>query len=150
MNDENKKTEIKVTSCVCDTTTDSTLGKIVFRNGSENYTWICSICSKPIEAGKYISKITARRYRNLPDIPVIADYRTNAVEPLCGYKGCKAENIEYHHWAPKELFGSKEADKWPTSPLCPHHHNLWHNKMLRSNTSSAEIFRKRKKQGAQA
>lgn len=38
---------------------------------------------------------------------------------------CGAEGAECHHWAPRAFFGD-EADRWPTSYLCPACHARWH------------------------
>ena len=38
---------------------------------------------------------------------------------------CGADGAELHHWAPTAIFGS-EADRWPTSYLCPACHRRWH------------------------
>jgi len=77
----------------------------------------------------YISKNAANRYIHLADAPIIDDHRELNEDTLCSYKGCKSKNIEYHHWAPKEIFGKREADHWPVSPLCTKHHSLWHAAM---------------------
>lgn len=39
------------------------------------------------------------------------------------------EGTQLHHWAPRAIFGGREADRWPTSWLCPDCHALWHRLM---------------------
>ena len=40
------------------------------------------------------------------------------------------EGVEYHHYAPKELFGN-DCNNWPIGPLCITCHVLWHQTMNR-------------------
>jgi hypothetical protein len=42
--------------------------------------------------------------------------------------GCETLNVETHHWAPRAVFGP-DSDRWPTSPLCPRHHQEWHRRV---------------------
>ncbi|MBU2052495.1 hypothetical protein KKH13_04800 [Patescibacteria group bacterium] len=44
--------------------------------------------------------------------------------PFCEVCG-SVDNIEYHHCAPRHLFGD-DADKWPISRLCRKCHIKWH------------------------
>jgi hypothetical protein len=60
-------------------------------------------------------------YATIEDIPAEKDYRTATTCERCGAKG-----VETHHWAPKEWFGKKEADRWPTGELCRICHRVWH------------------------
>lgn len=48
----------------------------------------------------------------------------------CEVVGCLTEGtrLERHHWAPLQVFGG-EARLWPTSLLCPAHHQRWHRAM---------------------
>lgn len=36
---------------------------------------------------------------------------------------------EWHHWAPRAIFGYVEAERWPKSWLCTDCHSLWHRVM---------------------
>jgi hypothetical protein len=46
---------------------------------------------------------------------------------------CGSEDgTEEHHWAPRAIFGFAEADRWPTSWLCPPCHRTWHNEMRKA------------------
>lgn len=46
---------------------------------------------------------------------------------LCQVKGCGRTDIEWHHFAPRNMF--PDADDWPYLPLCRTHHRLWHTTM---------------------
>lgn len=50
-----------------------------------------------------------------------------AVEPCARCES--AAGTQLHHWAPRAIFGAREADRWPTSNLCPACHSLWHRLM---------------------
>lgn len=39
------------------------------------------------------------------------------------------DNVERHHWAPREAFS--DADQWPTAVLCRDCHVRWHTEMRR-------------------
>lgn len=47
----------------------------------------------------------------------------NEPTDTCAHCG-RTDAIERHHWAPWHLF--PDPDAWPTSPLCPDCHRLWH------------------------
>ena len=64
-----------------------------------------------------------QEYTRLPNgvwVKIVGDKRL----PFCEVCGSTV-NIEYHHWAPRFLFGD-EADKWLTSRLCKECHDRWH------------------------
>ncbi len=48
----------------------------------------------------------------------------------CSRNSCRNRDIEWHHIAPKEVFGWEEADEWPVVPLCQEHHREWHRRMI--------------------
>lgn len=54
----------------------------------------------------------------------IANSGAESVEECerCG----SGEDVQYHHWAPRHLFGREEADRWPGSYLCQPCHATWH------------------------
>jgi hypothetical protein len=58
-------------------------------------------------------------------LAVVQDLRR--VNPPCVV--CGQWGTEFHHWAPKELFGRTEAEHWPTAWLCREHHVYWHKVM---------------------
>jgi len=41
---------------------------------------------------------------------------------------CGEGHAQWHHWAPRYLFGS-EAEKWPKSLLCQSCHTRWHQRV---------------------
>jgi hypothetical protein len=60
---------------------------------------------------------------DLTKLQIWEDYRQRS-EP-CAV--CKSRNgSEYHHFAPRHLFGD-DADMWPGAWLCKEHHDQWHN-----------------------
>jgi len=62
---------------------------------------------------------------DLEKLPILEDYRTYA-EP-CAV--CKQQvGTEYHHVAPRYLFGA-ECENWPGVWLCREHHKEWHDKV---------------------
>ncbi len=42
---------------------------------------------------------------------------------------CGDRKAELHHWAPKEIFGDVEAERWPKDYLCVPCHIAWHEKI---------------------
>jgi hypothetical protein len=56
-------------------------------------------------------------------MPLEADYR-NPDHPCCVI-GCNGIGVEWHHFAPKHLFGP-DADRWPGAWVCVTHHLEWH------------------------
>ena len=72
----------------------------------------------------FISHKKLEQYSIDPEeLPIVNDYRGFQKCAVCG-----AQITEYHHWAPRHLFGS-DADKWPIGYLCPKHHAEWHDKV---------------------
>jgi hypothetical protein len=64
----------------------------------------------------------------LADLPILRDYLNR--NPPC--RRCGAWGAELHHFAPRDIFGSDEADLWPTAYLCPRCHAHWHSTMHRA------------------
>lgn len=54
----------------------------------------------------------------------------------CAYEYCDNFGDHQHHWAPRNTFGVREADRWPTSFLCPEHHTKWHTTMNGYHTNN--------------
>lgn len=59
----------------------------------------------------------------------VDDRRGTRKRPPCSVEGCDQPGYERHHWAPKNIFGWEEAEKWPTAYLCRPHHREWHARM---------------------
>lgn len=104
------------------------LRKRVNKNGSVLISWHCLECGswamtpikwfKHIDIIEYLKKFDA----DINDIPIIDE----SEKQLCAV--CGSSFTEYHHWAPKHIFGD-EAEKWPGSELCKNCHNDWHMKV---------------------
>jgi hypothetical protein len=60
-------------------------------------------------------------YSTINEIPVAEDLRDGTTCEVCG-----AEDVEVHHWLPKEWVGATEADRWPVGDLCRPCHAKWH------------------------
>ena len=103
------------------------LARDVAANGKPQYFWWCTGCarvadsSRPFLAKEYIVRVL---HENPDTLPVVQRY-PQAVNPTCEYAGCRRTDTEYHHWAPRHLFGL-DGDNWPTSYLCAEHHPRWH------------------------
>ena len=62
-------------------------------------------------------------FENIDDLPLWEDYQVDS-EP-CSVRGCDRTDTEWHHFAPRHLFGH-ECEDWPGAWLCMHHHKMWH------------------------
>lgn len=60
------------------------------------------------------------------------DLREQCDVPPCERCGTP-DGTQLHHWAPSAIFGWAEADRWPTSWLCPSCHSLWHQLMRQAH-----------------
>ncbi len=49
--------------------------------------------------------------------------------PDCCYEGCTNVGGEYHHWAPRSVFGWEESGRYGVVVLCREHHRQWHTMM---------------------
>lgn len=101
----------------------------LFANGSEHFIWVCSVCNARnpnrsknyfIDSEKVRGFLSEDKIRALPII--IPDLSQRCVR-------CGKREAELHHWAPKGIFGDKEAEQWPKDYLCKNCHELWHVKV---------------------
>ena len=97
-------------------------------NGAKGYMWLCSRCNRrdPFGQGLFVSNsIVEERLtpQEIELLPVIIEAFFNRCAK-CGSRG--GEN---HHWAPKEIFGDAEAERWPQDWLCTPCHIEWHKMM---------------------
>lgn len=76
--------------------------------------------------GHYLKNVSKNNIppEYLDSLSVGADYSLN--NPPCAR--CGVLGTELHHWAPRELFPD-DFGAWPTTYLCPKHHQEWHNKV---------------------
>lgn len=128
----------KVTAMRCDRC--GTMG-VVYRqvNGNGNVVIVerCPKCKTNTLPGRpFLSK---GDFENIGALPLWEDFTENS-EP-CAVKGCRNLGSEYHHFAPRHLFGF-ECEGWPGAYLCKYHHDLWHKQTL---TGSYITRRKRVK-----
>jgi len=101
-------------------------GRSINANDSEYYVRVCSECERKLKGESWVKKHKVAEWIHLSRVPTIQDLH---IDVFCSYDGCGSRGHEYHHWAPKEIFGKKEAEKWPIDPLCKAHHDMWHDAM---------------------
>lgn len=97
------------------------LGHIIRSDGSKQGWWWCLTCGK----------ITAARKAEGLGKFLLHDLRKDWDVPECERCG-SAAGTQLHHWAPRAIFGAREADRWPTANLCPPCHSLWHRLMRKA------------------
>jgi hypothetical protein len=51
----------------------------------------------------------------------------------CVVKDCNRAGVEFHHFAPRAIFGPT-ADAWPRVWLCTVHHAAWHRRVWPGRT----------------
>lgn len=113
----------------CDKVVRIGLRKNIISNGAIAV-WIACLESDPIHRlrsdGTNVSKAQVEKWGfTLESIPTVNDYSYVG----CAVEGCTQVGVENNHWAPKEIWGKRESDKWPQSRLCKPHHDEWHRKM---------------------
>lgn len=97
-------------------------------SGAFHFCWMCSVCNfiHKVEGRTWVAKwkvekhFTAEEISNLPILP--SEYQVSCVK-------CGAPVAQYHHWAPKGIFGLEEAEQWPGDYLCIPCHERWHLKV---------------------
>lgn len=97
----------------------------ITQSGSECYEWRCDDCHRPNpygDRGIFIPKEWVRNNLTRQQIATLPIIRADG-ELKC--RKCGAIGAEWHHWAPKGIFGG-EADEWPVDPLCKKCHDQWH------------------------
>lgn len=95
-------------------------------SGSSLVHWRCENCDRPIEQASGGYWIAHEKVEALGVKIILLPIAENQTSTLCCER-CGAESAEIHHWAPRHIFG-KEADAWPTSPLCVRCHREWHDR----------------------
>jgi hypothetical protein len=105
--------------------TDETPGKVTCANGAIQVKMRCNACGSKSGALPYL---VVREWGISED-----DCLWQVVNPPyehqpCVVEDCGAVPTEWHHFAPRNTFGT-EADLWPVLPLCVAHHRAWHQRM---------------------
>jgi Zn finger protein HypA/HybF involved in hydrogenase expression len=97
----------------------------IYNNGANGVAFSCPDCKTAVES-KYgrpwIGKDVLEKHSvNVESLPIS---NTEAVSCRCVV--CWNRRAELHHWAPRELFGDEECNRWPMDYLCPDCHRRWH------------------------
>lgn len=98
-----------------------TRGKIVMASGAFHVIDRCTTCGKNARGGGHFIGKKEYSDQDTDAFPVFDDYSKS--NPPC--EVCQSAGTEYHHWAPRFLFGD-ESPNWPGAWLCRLHHALWH------------------------
>jgi hypothetical protein len=91
-------------------------------NGAHVVVERCPKCGRNPHPGKPFLPIKDYKWETLP----LIEDRTKNSEP-CAVKGCERTDTEYHHFAPRHIFGLA-CDDWPGAWICMKHHREWHMK----------------------
>ena len=90
-------------------------------NGAQVIVARCCKCDRiPNRKQPFLPKA---EYPNWEKYPLYQD-NTQYSDP-CVVIGCGRRDTEYHHWAPRALFG-EDAELYPGAYLCQFHHDHWH------------------------
>lgn len=89
-------------------------------NGSLQVTWQCLTCSYRSSALPH--ELLAELGVDIRALPIREDYA--GLYARCVVRGCEAEDVELHHFAPRAIFGA-DAESWPQGYLCVRHHREW-------------------------
>lgn len=102
-----------------------TLGLRTKRNGLPMYDLCCLDCGRRIRhlSRKAFNELIERGKRIEFAPPATVD------TPVCIVRGCTTAGYEYHHFAPINVFGFRNADRWPCLQVCKPHHTAWHQAM---------------------
>lgn len=104
---------------------DALLGTYRQASGDIKYRLACHACEK--ESSDLPTALARNMLEQGADLQWHRESPLTVYEP-CVYRGCVNPRTEYHHFAPSNTFG-READNWPTLPLCRVHHEQWHKTM---------------------
>ncbi len=104
-------------------------------NGLPIYDLCCADC------GRRVRHLSAKAFNELIKRGKRVEYvesRTGDI-PVCMVRGCTTVGYEYHHFAPRNVFGFDEANRWPYLRLCKPHHTAWHQEDERVPVGSGEL-----------
>lgn len=110
-------------NCIyCKNTVLAQLVRNVTASGVSQVYWLCPQCDNNAAGpGQWIKHELVKTVIDPDTLPVIKNYSGSH---LC--EVCHSPFAEWHHWAPRHLFG-EEADLWPTAFLCHKCHMRWHD-----------------------
>lgn len=91
-------------------------------NGAVTIVAHCNHCQRNATPGTAFHKKSD--HPDFETYEILSDYREQS-EP-CAVSGCQNRDTEYHHFAPRHLFG-EHADSYPGAYLCKEHHKNWHD-----------------------
>lgn len=101
------------------------LRKFIKSNGVVTYELVCTTEGCRFKSSP-IPTVSARHL--LSKLPLLDTRHTSGMKYTCGYLGCESTEVEWHHYAPRNTFGS-ECENFPCLPLCRDHHQHWHKTM---------------------
>jgi 5-methylcytosine-specific restriction endonuclease McrA len=104
----------------CEQVITARLVRKITTSGTSLIFWECPGGHAISRIPKWISHAEVKKFFDINSIPVVEDFSQDHKCAVCGKTG-----TEYHHFAPRHLFGD-EADKWPGVYLCRPHHTEWH------------------------
>ena len=99
--------------------------KIVKRDGFYSIRAWCNDCQGRATSKPWLSRALFT-IEEEKDMPIADDYTVDSA--VCSVDGCGSHAVQWHHFAPRALFG-KEAGLWPQGWLCDQHHKEWHKKV---------------------
>ena len=99
--------------------------KFIKSNGVTNYELVCTVSGCRFNTSPIPNAAALPLLKRLTVLPT---RQSSGGRDTCGYRGCESTEVEWHHYAPYNIFGM-EANNFPCLPLCRDHHRHWHQKM---------------------
>lgn len=112
--------------CVnCKVTRDVVLHRQFSGNGAVTYLWICPVCNRknPDNTRLFIPREEVEQMLSETEIEQLPTIMPRFTDRCAR---CGARDVELHHWAPRGIFGTIEAEGWPRDYLCKCCHDEWH------------------------
>lgn len=104
----------------CNLDIQARLVRKIATNGVTFIYWECPSGHAITKTPKWLPHSEVTKYVDISTLPVVEDYSDLEKCVVCGDR-----STEWHHFAPRYLFGDA-ADNWPGAHLCRYHHMLWH------------------------
>ncbi len=98
---------------------DGELKTVIMHNGGVQIKYVCACGNRSNPISK---KEVEKSGIDISLLSIDRDY--SVIE--CEVQGCFNNGYEWHHIAPRHLFGD-EAGLWPMVKLCKVHHKQWHD-----------------------